>query len=205
MSHSERTVESHEPLVGKDTKPLGGKTGSSGNRNGNTTTNYNNGNNSSSRHRSGSRGGGGGDDSEPQNLKNYYLETSYMNQHQALQRKLRKLTIHLYFLAGVVVVGFVILITLCAVFFAKLHHDMAHHTHKPTLSAQMAAILEEGVCVSCNDFRLGASAEEEDMLNKFIDESSGAGRSARCCADTGAELLELLKLVSTDLVQFNSS
>ena len=188
MSHHERPAESEQPLVDNGKGSSNSRGGSSKRpSNGTTSTvnGYNNVRTSNSRD---------GDFTDSQNQKN--LEASFNSQQKILEAKLRKLQICLYVFGGIVTAGFVILITLCAVFFAKLHHDMAHHTHKPTLSAQMAAILEEGVCVSCDDFRLGASAKEEDVLNKFIDESSGRGRAARCCANTGSELLELLKLVS---------
>ena len=188
MSHPERKDGSHKPLFGKSSSSNGD--GGNGNSNGNSYNNCT----SSQRQRASS----GGIDSNLQNFKNEYgLDpASCLSQQQELEVKLRKIQTRLKVLFGIVVVGFIILMVVCGTCFFKLHQDVAHHTHKPTLSAQMAAILEEGVCVSCEDFRLGPSAAEEDVLSRYIDESSGSGRSARCCADTGAELLELLTLVS---------
>ncbi|GFO48798.1 tnf ligand-like 2 [Plakobranchus ocellatus] len=178
MSGIEPNFESEQPLV--DKKMLNGSGDGS-----NATNGYN--------HRSGNVAG----DVAPQNLKNHQLEANYRNQQQMLEAKLAKLQIRFYVLGGITILGFVILIILTAVFFTLLHSNIAHHTHKPKLGTQMAVILEEGVCVACEDYRLGASAEEEATLDKFIDESTEGSGLIKCCVDTPGELLELLKLVSS--------
>ena len=129
------------------------------------------------------------------------LQLNLQNQQQAVEVKVSKLQTRLLVLGGVTVVGFNIVIVLCAVFFTKLHYDIAHHDHKPKLGTQMAAILQEGLCVPCEDFRLGPSREEEMQLERYKDESSGSGRSARCCVDKPVDLLDLLKLVSGNVLQ----
>ncbi|RUS89525.1 hypothetical protein EGW08_002713 [Elysia chlorotica] len=122
------------------------------------------------------------------------LQWNLQTQSQALEARVSKLQARLIILGGVTVIGFNIIIVLCAVFFTKLHYDIAHHTHKPKLGAQMAVILQDGLCVPCEDFRLGPSREEESRLDPYRDESSGSGRSAKCCVDKPEDLLELLKL-----------
>ncbi|GFS12212.1 TNF ligand-like 2 [Elysia marginata] len=134
------------------------------------------------------------DSSDPKTPQD--LQLMLQTQNQAVEARVSKLQSRLLILGGVTIIGFNIIIVLCAVFFTKLHYDIAHHTHKPKLGTQMAAILQEGLCVPCEDFRLGPSREEEMKLERYKDESSGSGKSARCCVDKPGDLLELLKLVS---------
>ncbi|GFO48800.1 tumor necrosis factor ligand superfamily member 11 [Plakobranchus ocellatus] len=127
-------------------------------------------------------------------LKSQPDTAGFLAQHQVLEARVARLQARLLLVGGITIVGFNILIVLSAVFFTKLHYDVAHHTHKPKLGTQMAAILQEGLCVPCEEFRLGPSPEEEMLLNLYRDESSGGGSSSRCCVNKPGELLELLKL-----------
>ncbi|XP_076454220.1 uncharacterized protein LOC143289179 [Babylonia areolata] len=110
-----------------------------------------------------------------------------------LQRKVARLTSYLYGLTVVVIVGGVILIATIASLYAKLYHDLTHHSHQPKVGEQISKILErEELCVPCSEVRLGPSPEEEAMLNVFTKRDSREGQ--KCCVERPAELLRLLEL-----------
>ncbi|KAK3776275.1 hypothetical protein RRG08_039864 [Elysia crispata] len=202
MSRYDRNLESEQPLF---EKPVYSNIGSSNSSTSRDTPNGHHYNNRSSNnlnnhhhhhhHHHQNQTPSIGDDADGQDLKSQQdLQWNIQSQNQALEARVSKLQARLLILGGVTVIGFNIIIILCAVFFTKLHYDIAHHTHKPKLGTQMAAILQEGLCVPCEDFRLGPSREEEMKLDRYKDESSGSGREAKCCVDKPGELLELLKL-----------
>lgn len=113
----------------------------------------------------------------------------------ALQATIAKLRVWLLAITVVSIIGFVILIIVVTCLYTTLNYNLNHHTHKPKVGEQMAAILErEELCVPCDEFRLGPSPEEESMLKRFNLKDTPTGVS--CCVDQPMELLELLKLVS---------
>ncbi|KAL8559053.1 hypothetical protein ACOMHN_008241 [Nucella lapillus] len=114
-------------------------------------------------------------------------------QTQRLQKKVARLTSYLYGLTVVVIVGGIIVIATIASLYAKLHHDLTHHSHQPKVGEQISRILErEELCVPCREVRLGPSAQEEAMLNVFTKRDSRDGQ--KCCVERPAELLRLLEL-----------
>uniref|UniRef100_A0A0B6ZX83 THD domain-containing protein n=1 Tax=Arion vulgaris TaxID=1028688 RepID=A0A0B6ZX83_9EUPU len=110
-----------------------------------------------------------------------------------LQKTIDKMRVWLYAITAVSTTGFVILIITVSCLYASLNYDLHHHTHKPKVGEQMAAILErEELCVPCEDFRLGPSREEDIMLKRFNVKETPNGLN--CCVDQPLQLLELLKL-----------
>lgn len=116
-------------------------------------------------------------------------------EYQALQATIAKLRTWLIAITAVAIIGFVILISVVTCLYTQLNYDLTHHTHKPKVGEQMAAILErEELCVPCEEFRLGPSPEEDSLLKRFNIRDTPNG--ANCCVDQPLQLLELLKLVS---------
>ncbi|XP_076435863.1 uncharacterized protein LOC143275556 [Babylonia areolata] len=110
-----------------------------------------------------------------------------------MQRRVARLTSYLYGLAVTVVVGAVLMVALVTALYAKVSHDVRHHSHQPKVGEQISKILErEELCVRCSEVRLGPSRDEEAMLDVFTKRDSTDG--LKCCVERPAELLRLLEL-----------
>ncbi|CAG5120625.1 unnamed protein product, partial [Candidula unifasciata] len=170
MSQFDKNIDSKEPFLKENNVPDNScSTSSTTNSTGHNSTNISNGLLSST--------------------KTSNKDTDY----QVLQATIAKLRIWLFAITAVAIAGFVILIIVVTCLYTQLNYDLTHHTHKPKVGEQMAAILErEELCVPCEEFRLGPSPEEDSMLRRFNVRETPTG--ANCCVDQPLQLLELLKL-----------
>uniref|UniRef100_A0A0B6ZXX3 THD domain-containing protein n=1 Tax=Arion vulgaris TaxID=1028688 RepID=A0A0B6ZXX3_9EUPU len=119
--------------------------------------------------------------------------TNIKSSSNELQATVARLRVWLFAITAVAIAGFVILIIVVSCLYAHLNYDLNHHTHKPKVGEQMAAILDrEELCVPCDEFRLGPSLEEDSMLKRFNLRDTPSG--VNCCVDQPLQLLELLKM-----------
>ncbi|XP_059156118.1 tumor necrosis factor ligand superfamily member 10-like [Physella acuta] len=126
-------------------------------------------------------------------VANGHTKNNMEIEYQNLLSTVAKLRTWLFAITGVAIAGFVILIIVVTCLYATLNYELAHHNHKPKIGEQISSMLErEELCLPCNDFRLGPSQQEKDMLTRFTQKDTETGLS--CCVDTPMELIDLLKL-----------